>query len=284
MESLGTSITRAFKWHWNLLAVGGGVAFALVSGRPEFVLPIVAAGEIAYLGFLGTNARFQNVLRGKGLLEADAEESEQRTEEKLRSLLSFVSPEDGESFYALRDRCAGLTHLQNKMAAAGDKGSQKFRAESLDKLLWLHLKLLHHKAGISRFLVATDRDKLARDLLKTEADLEKAKAANRTHRLTGSIGEKLATLKDRLTNYDEATENWEIVHAEIEKSEQKINHICEVGMTSRDPSALSHQIDGISDSISTAEHALSGLDLDGIVSDVEEVPAFVSGIERRQSE
>ena len=56
-------LKRAFKWHWNLLGLGAGVALALLSGRPDVVLPIVAAGELAYLGFLGMNDRFQRVLK-----------------------------------------------------------------------------------------------------------------------------------------------------------------------------------------------------------------------------
>ncbi|MCB1087395.1 MAG: hypothetical protein KDM63_10145, partial [Verrucomicrobiae bacterium] len=68
-DSLVTQLSRAFKWHWNLLFLGAGVAFALLSGQFSVVLPAILAGELAYLGFLGTNRRFQAVLRGKKLLE-----------------------------------------------------------------------------------------------------------------------------------------------------------------------------------------------------------------------
>ena len=55
-------------------------------------------------------------------------------------------------------------------------------------------------------------------------------------------------LEQRVANYDQAHENFDLVNAEVDKTEQKIVHLCEVGMTNRDPSGLSHQIDGIAES------------------------------------
>ena len=40
----GRYLRTAFTYHWNLLYVGAGVAVAVISGRPDVVLPLVAAG------------------------------------------------------------------------------------------------------------------------------------------------------------------------------------------------------------------------------------------------
>jgi len=56
---LGKYLKSAFLNRWNLLALCGGVGFALVSGVPDIALPIVLAAEAAYLGLLGTHSRFQ---------------------------------------------------------------------------------------------------------------------------------------------------------------------------------------------------------------------------------
>ena len=45
-------LKTAFLNHWNLLAFFAGTAFALLS-VPDVVLPLVAAGEIAYVVLLG---------------------------------------------------------------------------------------------------------------------------------------------------------------------------------------------------------------------------------------
>ena len=52
-EGIGANIKRAFLWHWHLLGLGTGAGFALLSGMPFAWVPLLAAAELAYLGFLG---------------------------------------------------------------------------------------------------------------------------------------------------------------------------------------------------------------------------------------
>ena len=40
-------------YRWNLLFLGGAAAAAVISGHPDVALPLVAAGEIAYLAPIG---------------------------------------------------------------------------------------------------------------------------------------------------------------------------------------------------------------------------------------
>ena len=52
-------IKAAFLNRWNLLGLVGGIGFSLVSGMPEIGIPLVAAAEVAWLGFVGTHPRFR---------------------------------------------------------------------------------------------------------------------------------------------------------------------------------------------------------------------------------
>jgi hypothetical protein len=156
----------------------------------------------------------------------------------------------------------------------GDAG---FKTQSLDKMIWLFLKLLHHKEGLSQFLDHTSDSDLELQIRDTGKQLEEARAKGSSERLIDSLVGKLETVESRLSNYRDADENLKILGAELDKTEQKINHICEVGMSSgRDSSNLSTQIDGVADSVRFSERALDGLDLGSIFQDTTEPPPLIS--------
>jgi hypothetical protein len=70
-------------------------------------------------------------------------------------------------------------------------------------------------------------------------------------------------------------ESRELVKSELDKTEQRIAHISEVGMTSRVPSDLGIQIDGIAESMASSEATLGDL-TSGFDFDEDDVPSFVS--------
>ncbi|MBL9117846.1 MAG: hypothetical protein JNJ83_22750 [Verrucomicrobiaceae bacterium] len=280
IESAGSALKRAFLWHWHLLGLGAVVAFAALSG-PAAVgwVPLLAAAEISYLGFLGLNPRFQKLLRGKELVK---EHSQHDAGGQLKEMMSFLLPVDRERFEILRNRCGNLLELRRALDSRGaDDGTDNFRAESLDRLLWLFLKLLHQRSGLQRFLSSASRDGMASELSAAENQLrasqEKDKAAGGVEgRLTTSIRERMQTIQGRIDNFDKAASNLDVVAADIDKTEQQITHLCEVGMTTRDSAGLSAQIDGISSSMKSSEAAFRLPELESILSDEGEVPSLLS--------
>ena len=62
-------LKEAFTYRWNLLIFGGATAAAVISGRPDVALPLVAAGELAYLAGLTTLPRFQAAIDAKARRE-----------------------------------------------------------------------------------------------------------------------------------------------------------------------------------------------------------------------
>lgn len=256
-------------WHWNLLAVGAGVAFAFMSGQPGVVLPALAAGELAYLGFIGTNPRFQKVLRGKEMLEDAAQQKAARSaaaQRKLRTTLDALPRAEATRFENLRARCIKMTKLRRQLGH-GDAGESQFRSESLEKLLWLFLGVQSQRAAIDSFLATTDRAALTTDLDTARADVEAALVGNRGEQLLRSLKERVETIESRIENYDQAQDNRDLLTAELDKTEQKIAHICELGMTNKSPADLGTQIDSIAESVTLSQQALSGIDLGGTLSE-----------------
>ncbi len=245
------NLKRAFLWHWHLLALGTAAGVALLSGHADVAIPLVAGAELAYMGFMANNVRFQKVITGQEMLAQKAAES---AEQALARITSFIRVEDQQRFIQLRDRCAALLRLRRRMDEQDGPGiTDTLRGESLDRMLWLFLKLLHQKSGLEKFLASTaladirrSGDESARQL---EDSLVRDKAAGTESRLTVSIREKMKAISDRLKNHQQASENHELVCSEIDKTEQQITQLCEAGMTMRDTGELGAQIDALTDTL-----------------------------------
>ncbi len=257
-DSLGAGLKRAFTWHWHLLALGAAGGAAVLSGMPLLFLPFIAAGELGYLGFLGLNPRFQKILKATSKSKKPPP-LPANPAARLSQLIAFLSPDDLARFDALRDRCTDLNKLRRSMnAREGNSGVEDFRGESLDRMLWLYLKLLHQRSGLERFLTSTEEGKIRTELKFAESQLAASQAKDQTNgssegRLTISVRDRLTTIRERLENYQKANDSLELVTAEIQKTEQQITHLCEVGMTMSDSAGLSVQIDSISESLQSSE-------------------------------
>ena len=274
-------IKRAFKWRWNLLAVGAGVAFGLLSGHPDVVLPAMAAGELLYLGTMGMNPRFQRALvleKGGGLSSG----AKSNPAHQFSKLMAFLDPRDAERFAMLRNRCAALLELRRQMDTDGtdDSKGSEFRGESLDRMLWLYLKLLNQKTGLARFLASCSSENIEAELAMSERQLQQSetedKATGIEGRLSVSIGERIKTIRERIANHEKAQSGLSLAEAEIEKTEQQIIHLCEVGMTTRDSAGLSTRIDIISEGLRISERTFTAPGLD-VLADDDEAPAILSG-------
>ncbi len=274
-----SAIKRAFTWHWHLLGLGAGLGVAVLSGVPMVVLPFLAAAELGYLGFLGLNPRFQNVLKGQ---KKDPPPLPVDPRQRYQQLLSFLSETDANRFDDLRQRCAELVSLRRSMdAKQGSSGVEDFRGESLDRMLWLFLKLLHQRSGLEKFLGATRRENIEAELKSAEQQLataqERDKAAGLPEsRLATSIRERITTIRERLDNHKQAQDGLELVTAEIDKTEQQITHLCEVGMTMSDSAGLTAQIDSISTSLQSSEKIFAKTSFSQIYDD-EQAPPLLSG-------
>ena len=278
-DGLGDALKRAFTWHWHLLGLGAGATLAVLSGAPILCLPFLAAAELGYLGFLGMNPRFQNVLKGQRKLPPPIPVN---STQRFAQLMAFLSPEDEQRFESLRHRCMELLNLRRSMnAKEGTTGVEDFRGESLDRMLWLYLKLLHQRSGLEQFLGATHREQIDAELKSAEAQLATAQARDQSSgmpesRLTTSIRDRVTTIRERLDNHHKASDGLELVTAEIEKTGQQITHLCEVGMTMSDSAGLSVQIDTISQSLQSSEKLFSEASFSQIYDD-EPAPPLLSG-------
>lgn len=265
----------AFLWQWNLLAFGAGIAFAFLSGQADFVLPLVAAGELAYLGAAASSPRLQKAV-GAGL--AHPEPAAQKAEQAQR-ILSALGAEDRQRYEALRTRCLELRALGEQLSGAAPAGQEvltEMRAESLDRLLWAFLKLLYSKDALDRFLTGTSRAALARQKADSEKSLEDAKKAGRSEELLRSLQDKLDTVNERLANLGRAADNRDLIAAELDRIEQKITAIGELGVGTGTSADISARVDSIAAGVSATQEALRGLDILPAIEDDSAPPLLQS--------
>ncbi len=253
-------VQAAFLWRWNLLAFGAGVIFAYLSGQPDVVLPLIAAGEIGYLGMLSTRPRFRKAIDARKYSQA----AEVNTDEVLKQMRASLKPEAWQRFESLRNRCLTLEQLAQQfrgIQSTKQTTVKDFQTNSLERLLWMFLKLLYSLDALNLFLRGTNRVELAKQFESSEKELKAAQESQRSERVTRSLQDKLDTLRQRLDNYDKTLENRDFLAIELDRIEQKVNAISEMAINSRDAADFSAQVDGITEGIAATEEAMRSLDV-----------------------
>lgn len=267
-------VKSAFLWHWNLLVFGAGVLFSFLSGQPDVFLPLVSAVELLYLGMLSSNPRFRKAMDARRSAVALAPDQSQ----VLAKIRSSINSSAWERFVALQNRCRNLQNLSRQLQGpdvSPDKSLQEIHSESLDRLLWMFLKLLYNLDALDRYLAATNRKDLELSLLESEKQIETARAEQRGEKLIRALEDKHETQHQRLQNYEKTRENRELVCAEIDRIEQKVSAISEMAISSRDSGDISAQVDGIAAGVSATEDALRDLDVAPVFKQ-EAAPRFLS--------
>ena len=114
-------VKEAFLFRWNVLLFGGAMAAAAISGQPDVAIPLVAAGEIAYLAGLTTLPRFQAAIDAKARAEDKGGLAAgrvgggdtQSARKRLTDVLTSLEPDRRSRFLKLRARCVEMQRIGN---------------------------------------------------------------------------------------------------------------------------------------------------------------------------
>jgi hypothetical protein len=254
-----SGLKKALVYHWNLLFVGVAGALAAISQRPDVVLPLAAAGEIAYLALLSTNARFQRLaLAEEGADEAPADGS---AEETLRRL----SPADRARYQRLSDLCTRLRRL-----SAGDTGGEPLgipdlQLQNIDRLLGIFLRLLGVKSTLERFFATVEPAELQRGLDQARERLAALDARGGDPSLRAkrraTLLDTVATTEARLEQYRRVRENHETILLELERLHTKIAGIAELGIDRHDAAAIGREIDLVASTAEDTERTMREIEV-----------------------
>lgn len=276
-------LKEAFTYRWNLLLFGGAAAAAVLSPSPDIVLPLVMAGELAYLGGLTTLPRFQAAIDAKarseerGLVTGSAPAPASK-KQQLAEILGSLEPDRRSRFLRLRARCVEMQRIAN--AVRGETrdesgASVELRTPALDRLLWGFLKLLLSQQALGRFLKAADGAAIERQLADLKAKQERA-AGKGDERIVKAVADAVVTAELRLENYQKAQSNSEFISIELDRIETKIQALTEMAISHQDPGDLSVQVDAVAEGMSQTEETIRDLQsITGLGTDAAEAPSIL---------
>jgi hypothetical protein len=258
----------AFTIHWNLLAFLGSAVFALLSGKVDIFLPLVLAGEVGYLGLLGSHPKFRQYVDAQEA-KATREAGSVSSQRSLAYILRMLPRDLLKRFDDLRSQCAELrqiaAELKNPGKSPSDMPLDNLQTAGLDRLLWIYIRLLYTQFSLSRFLQKTNVDQIDKDIEQMEQRIKQLPPENkdaedlRWQRVRKTLQDNLQTSRDRLANLTKAKENYQFIQLEIERLENKIRSLSEIAVNRQEPDFISGEVDHVATSMMDTEKTMNDL-------------------------
>jgi len=280
-------LKTAFLNRWNLLLLAGATGFALLSGRSDVWMPLVLATEVAYLGMLGTHPRFQAYVDAQQSA-AIRQQVSAGVERMMASIMAALPPKSVERYEALRARCVELRQiaLAIKYPGHASSASEQSQLAGLDRLLWIYLRLLFTQYSLERFFQKTSEAQIQQDIDNLQIRLEKASKLRdeaQRQKFARTIEDNLETCRNRLSNYQKARSNYELIQLEIDRLENKIRSLSELAVNRQEPDFISGQVDQVAASMLETERTMNDLQFaTGLATVDETAPQLLTREQVRQ--
>lgn len=275
-------LKAAFLNQWNLLLFCGAIGFVVLSGRIDVFGPLVLAGEVAYLGLIGTHPRFQRAIEAQEA-KANRQDGTVAAEETIHRILGELPKNLVQRFTDLRSRCEELRQISIRMREPVQENDppplDDIQLASLDRLLWMYLRLVYTQFALSQFLQKTSDKEIQASINLLEERMKTLSTTvgdDRQQRVAKVVEDNLQTSRSRLENYRKAQENHELMGLEIDRLENTIHSLSELAVNRHEPDFISGQIDQVAASMVQTEKTMGELQfVTGLHSTDEEVPSIL---------
>ena len=258
-------VRSAFQIRWNLLALFGGVGVSLLSGRPDIALPLVVAAEVGFLTMLGTHPKFQRAVDAQGAA-VERKKNSQSANVVLRQILKQLPAPFLTRYERLRSSCQDMRQIADDLQQSGtlETGQplESFQLAGLDRLMWIFLRLMFTQFSLGKFLERTKRDRIVADIEQAQLRLSQIPATDESphaQKMRRTLQDTVQTCEERLANFDKAQANYEFVGHEINRLENKIKSLAELGVNRQEPDYISSQVDTVARSLLDTEKTMNDL-------------------------
>ena len=263
--SLLKYVQTAFQHRWNLLALFGGVGLSVLSGHPDITLPLVAAVEIGYLTMLGTHPKFQRAVDAQDAAAARDKNSDSANG-VLRQILKQLPAPALTRYERLRASLQELRQIADDLQQSGTLASgqplESFQLAGLDRLMWIFLRLMFTQFSLGKFLERTSRDRIVADIKQAQSRLSAIPTTDESphaQKMRRTLQDNAQTCQERLANYEKAQANYEFVGHELDRLENKIKSLAELGVNRQEPDYISSQVDTVARSLLDTEQTMNDL-------------------------
>jgi len=263
--SLLKYVQTAFQNRWNLLALFGGVGLSVLSGHPDITLPLVAAVEIGYLTMLGTHPKFQRAVDAQDAAAARDKNSDSANG-VLRQILKQLPAPALTRYERLRASLQELRQIADDLQQSGTLASgqplESFQLAGLDRLMWIFLRLMFTQFSLGKFLERTSRDRIVADIKQAQSRLSAIPTTDESphaQKMRRTLQDNAQTCQERLANYEKAQANYEFVGHELDRLENKIKSLAELGVNRQEPDYISSQVDTVARSLLDTEQTMNDL-------------------------
>jgi len=196
--------------------------------------------ELAYLGRLATDSRFQRLVEGERLLG-----ERRRWQERLADLIRELPAEDQQRYRALERRCGNI--LEQQLRGATLAPALEEQGEGLGKLVWIYLRLLLTRESIKKIIQESSGSQ--EDAARMEERIEKLQLQLKQPAISEDLRKSLSAqceiLQQRVEKKREAVEKLAFLDAELTRIQEQVELLREQAVLSTDPEAVSQRIDQI---------------------------------------
>jgi len=220
-----------------------GLALFAVLGilNPGFWL-LGAALEISYLFWLASSDRFQKVVDGERLLEAQEE-----WREKIKRAVGRLSEQSQSRYRHLVEQAGRIVGISESLEVDSLGNVTDLRNRSLSQLLSIFLRLLTAR----ELIVANVQERNRSELIRETGQLqEKLSKVEKDTALARSLEGTLDIHRRRLENLDRAEESLKVIDAELARIENQVELIREESAVSGKPEFLSSRLDAVTSTMS----------------------------------
>jgi hypothetical protein len=227
--------------NWFGLAAFGLLGFFLTPG-----FWLLGAGlELGYLTWLSTNPRFRRAI------DMDEPPQVDPVDARYLALVRSLEPDQGKRQAQLEVRAREI------LSRLADSPLMAAHADSLQQLVWLHLRLLSARQAVAEVVATGKREHAA--LGKQEDQLASRLAdADLDPGLRRSLEQQQAVIDQRQAAHADASRRYEHVESELQRIDQQIALIREQALLATDHGNLGASLDALAASFNEAHRWLDG--------------------------